>query len=76
MGLSAQRTPLIDWENTMVCTHSPACPDAASADCCHAHTVADHSEQGWCRLCNGVILFDDGLYLAPDGHVEPVPLSA
>jgi hypothetical protein len=35
--------------------------------------VADHMEQGWCRLCNGVILFDDGLYLAPDGHVEPVP---
>jgi len=31
-------------------------------------------EQGWCRLCNGVILFDDGLYLAPDGHVEQVPL--
>jgi uncharacterized protein DUF5999 len=62
--------------NTMACTHSPACPDATSADCCHAHTVADHFEQGWCRLCNGVILFDDGLYLAPDGHVEPVPLSA
>jgi hypothetical protein len=75
-GHSAPRKPLIDWENTMTCTHSPACPDAASADCCHAHTVADHSEQGWCRLCNGVILFDDGLYLAPDGHVEPVPLSA
>jgi hypothetical protein len=35
---------------------------------------ADHFEQGWCRLCNGVILFDDGLYMAPDGHVQPVPL--
>jgi hypothetical protein len=33
-------------------------------------------EQGWCQLCNGVILFDDGMYLAPDGHSEPVPLVA
>ena len=30
--------------------------------------MADHSEQGWCRLCNGIILFDDGHYLTPDGH--------
>ena len=38
-------------------------------DCCRAHVVADHSEQGWCRLCNGIILFDDGHYLTPpDGH--------
>ncbi|MGO4258619.1 DUF5999 family protein [Marmoricola sp. RAF53] len=60
----------------MMCTHSPACPDSSATDCCRAHMVADHSEQGWCQLCNGVILFDDGLYLAPDGHYEPVPLSA
>ena len=58
----------------MTCTHSPACPDATATDCCSAHTVSDHFEQGWCQLCNGVILFDDGRYLAPDGHVEPVPL--
>jgi len=58
----------------MTCTHSPACPDATAANCCSAHTVADHFEQGWCQLCNGVILFDDGSYLAPDGHSEPVPL--
>ena len=76
MDRQAPRWPLIDLENTMACTHHPSCPDATSADCCHAHTVADHSEQGWCRLCNGVILFDDGQYLAPDGHVERVPLSA
>jgi hypothetical protein len=39
--------------------------------------VADHSEQGWCRLCNGVILFDDGHYLTPDGHDELIlPISA
>lgn len=60
----------------MTCTHIPACPDAAATNCCSAHTVADHFEQGWCRLCNGVILFDDGNYLAPDGHCDRVPLSA
>jgi hypothetical protein len=39
--------------------------------------IADHSEQGWCRLCNGVILFDDGHYLTPDGLAQTiVPLSA
>jgi len=56
----------------MTCTHTPACPDATSHECCSAHTVADHSEQGWCQLCKRVILFDDGSYLAPDGHAERV----
>lgn len=52
-----------------MCDHSPACPDTSSADCCTAHVVADHlGDQGWCRLCNGVILFDDGHFLTPDGH--------
>jgi Family of unknown function (DUF5999) len=60
----------------MTCNHSPACPGADDANCCRAHITADHMEQGWCRLCNGVILFDDGLYLAPDGHVERVPAVA
>ena len=61
----------------MTCTHSPACPGTDATDCCSAHVVADHSEQGWCRLCNGVILFDDGHYLTPDGHdVEIQPISA
>jgi hypothetical protein len=60
-----------------MCSHSPACPDTTSPDCCHAHVIADHSEQGWCRLCNGVILFDDGHYLTPDGLDQTiVPLSA
>jgi hypothetical protein len=57
-----------------MCTHQPRCPEASDTDCCRAHVTADHFEQGWCRLCNGVILFDDGHYLAPDGHAEPVPL--
>ena len=48
------------------------CPSAESDHCWTAHVVADHSEQGWVRLCNGVILFDDGYFIAPDGHSEPV----
>ena len=56
-----------------MCIHSPACPSVDSVDCCRAHVVADHlSDQGWCRLCNGVILFDDGHYLTPDGHDQLV----
>ena len=49
-----------------------SCPSAESDHCWTAHVVADHSEQGWVRLCNGVILFDDGYFIAPDGHSEPV----
>jgi hypothetical protein len=60
--------------DTTMCTHSPRCPEANDPRCCSAHVEADHSEQGWCRLCNGVILFDDGVYLAPDGQFQPVPL--
>jgi Family of unknown function (DUF5999) len=76
-------TKLLYWEMsnqigryTRMCAHTPACPSANDRDCWTAHVVADHSEQGWCRLCNGVILFDDGYYLAPDGHSEPVLLTA
>jgi hypothetical protein len=59
-----------------MCTHYPRCPQARDLHCCGAHIVADHSEQGWCKLCNGVILFDDGLFLAPDGQVKAVPQFA
>ena len=48
------------------------CPSAESAHCWTAHVVADHLEQGWAKLCNGVIVFDDGYFLAPDGHSEPI----
>jgi hypothetical protein len=58
-----------------MCHHTPACPEARSADCVSALVVADHNEQGWCRLCNGIILFDDGHYLTPDG-VDQLVLAA
>ncbi len=60
----------------MMCTHSPRCPEAGDANCCTAHVLVDHSEQGWCKLCNGLILFDDGLYLDPEGRVAAVPTYA
>ena len=59
-----------------MCHHEPACPEASASNCCSAHVTADHMEQGWCRLCNGVILFNDGSFLAPDGHVESIPAVA
>lgn len=59
-----------------MCTHFPRCPEATAPDCCRAHVSADHSEQGWWRLCNGVILFDDGHYLTLDRLDALVPLAA
>ena len=57
----------------MTCNHSPRCPEASDANCCTAHVLVDHSEQGWCKLCNGLILFDDGLYIDLEGHVGAIP---
>jgi hypothetical protein len=60
-----------------MCTHTPGCPETDATDCCAAHVVDDHlPDQGWCRLCNGIVLFDDGHYLTPDGHDHLLPLSA
>jgi hypothetical protein len=56
-----------------VCTHRPACPSATSHDREAAATVARHPEQGWNRLCNGVIVFDDLGELLPDGRAVPAP---
>ena len=44
----------------VACSHSPVCPQRDEADATAALIVADHCEQGWYRLCNGLILFDDG----------------
>ena len=59
-----------------MCNHTPRCPETDATNCCDAQVVADHlHDQGWCRLCNGVIRFDDGHYLTPDGldHTLGVP---
>jgi hypothetical protein len=44
----------------MNCQHTPKCPTRDDRDAAAAAIVIDHCEQGWYRLCNGVILFDDG----------------
>ncbi|MEV6104098.1 DUF5999 family protein [Streptomyces sp. NPDC051940] len=57
-----------------MCTHQPTCPPADSPDRDAAHTVAFHPEQGWSRLCNGVIVFDDLGHLLPTGDILPALL--
>jgi hypothetical protein len=56
------------------CTHQPRCPDAHAHDRSGARTMASHPVQGWSLLCNGVVIFDDGGVLLPDGQsVAPTP---
>ena len=60
-----------------VCSHKPRCPDARAPDRIAARPIARHPEQGWSLLCNGVVLFDDGGQLLPDGRaVSPAPAYA
>ena len=55
-----------------MCQHQPPCPPARAPDREAARTIAAHPEQGWSLLCNGVVLFEDGGELLPDGRpVEP-----
>ncbi|MGH3387883.1 MAG: DUF5999 family protein [Actinomadura sp.] len=51
-----------------MCTHKPACPPSHRHDREAARVVADHPEQGWSLLCNGVVLFDDTGELLPSGE--------
>ena len=57
-----------------MCAHEPHCPDASSERRTRACVVADHWEQGWCLLCNGVVIFDDSMVMLPDGTSVP-PLA-
>ncbi len=50
------------------CTHAPRCPHAASPAACRARVIVRHDEQGWYLLCNGVVLFDDGGAILPNGR--------
>jgi Family of unknown function (DUF5999) len=51
-----------------MCQHQPRCPEWPAPDHSAARIVADQPGQGWSLLCNGVILFDDGGELLPDGQ--------
>ncbi len=58
-----------------MCQHEPRCPEWPAPDHLTARIVADQPGQGWSLLCNGVILFDDGGELLPDGRaVTPARL--
>lgn len=50
------------------CAHYPRCPEAGSDRAVQAVSVASHPEQGWHLLCNGVVRFDDGGAILPDGR--------
>ncbi|MFD7898980.1 DUF5999 family protein [Streptomyces sp. NPDC059743] len=52
-----------------MCQHKPTCPSAVATDREAAVVVATHPDQGWSRLCNGVLLFDDTGELLPDGEI-------
>ena len=57
-----------------MCAHSSPCPSADAADRDAALVVAEHHDQGWVLLCNGVVLFEDTGELLPDGRaVAPHP---
>jgi hypothetical protein len=51
-----------------MCQHQPGCPDWLAPDRMAARIVAGQAGQGWSLLCNGIILFDDGGELLPDGQ--------
>ena len=59
-----------------MCQHLHTCPDAQAPDRMAARVVADHLEQGWSLLCNGVVLFEDGGALLADGSAVAPPASA
>ena len=59
-----------------MCEHQPCCPSADATDACTAQVRSAHQEQGWCLLCNGVIVFDDGGAIFPDGHVAEAHATA
>ena len=59
------------------CPHQPRCPSALAHDRSGARIMTSHPEQGWSLLCNGVVIFDDGGALLPDGRaVLPPPPRA
>lgn len=57
-----------------ICNHEPRCPSAQASDRTAAAVVRSHPDQGWSLLCNGVVVFEDGGCLLPDGGAtSPVP---
>jgi hypothetical protein len=60
-----------------MCQHQPRRADALAPDHGTARVVASQYEQGWSLLCNGVVLFDDGGELLPNGGaIAPPPRAS
>jgi hypothetical protein len=60
-----------------VCNHFPRCPTSTARERLAAHVLAAHPEQGWNLLCNGVVAFDDGGVLLPNGEaISPASRAA
>lgn len=54
-----------------MCQHQPQCPDWLAPDRTAARVVTGQPGQGWSLLCNGIVLFEDGGELFPDGRAVP-----
>jgi len=52
-----------------MCHHQPDCPTAEAPDREAARLTSHHPEQGWSRLCNGILHFEDTGELLPDGKI-------
>ena len=61
-------TDLIMPPNSVRLMRDGVCPRIRTPDRLAARPLARHPEQGWSLLCNGVVLFDDGGQLLPDGR--------
>lgn len=59
-----------------MCQHIPRCPSAGAPDATAALVVVAHPDQGWSKLCNGLILFEDLGYLLPEGSAITQAASA
>lgn len=51
-----------------MCMHVPCCPREEAPDRLAARVVVARPERGWSLLCNGVIAFDNGGLLLPNGR--------
>lgn len=54
-----------------MCRHNPPCPAAEAPDRDAAKILFRDAIQGWSRLCNGVVIFEDTGELLPSGQIIP-----
>jgi hypothetical protein len=59
-----------------MCNHICQCPSANAPDRDAALIIAEHHDQGWVLLCNGIVLFEDTGELLPDGKAVAPPALA